>query len=78
MRSRDKEVSVTERLGGGIKPGGRAGGEEGHQERKRTLARRRHRNTGVRAREAIVGKKSSWFLGCAPLHAEGCYQRPGT
>ena len=43
----DKEVSVTGKLRG-IKPGSRVGGKEGRQERKRTLARRRQKNKGVK------------------------------
>lgn len=45
--SGDKELSVTGSLGG-IKPGNGVGGKEGPKERRRTFARRRRENEGVR------------------------------
>lgn len=47
MGSGDKELSVTGSLGG-IKPGNGVGGKEGPKERRRTFARRRRENEGVR------------------------------
>lgn len=44
----DKEVRATGL--GGIKPGSRVGGKEGHQERKSPLARRRQKNKGMKDR----------------------------